>query len=186
MRFLLALLVCIIISGGIIKKTIFESAPAAVTAQKLLDEEFTNVNLMRFDKEGNLMQTVHVEKWLHYREEPKVNLIGPTLTLNRQTQSWTIHSQEGIAFQTKVGGPLAKVILENDVQIHYQNNQNTGWELFTDILSLYPDQQIAKTDSWVNIIGPNYTLRAHGMDANLAHEDIEFKQSVKGEFQYEG
>lgn len=187
MRFWVGLGIIVLAMVMVTRTTLFQQTakPELALNHPLLDEEFTNVHLIRFDKEGNLSQVVQVQKWIRYRDDKEVQLHKPMLQLHQENQSWHIFSDTGTAFQTKANGPLKMVTLNDNVRIQYHNQKETGWDLFTNELSLFPDQKEVTTDDWVKIVGNNYHMSAKGMSANLEKEDIQFSNSVQGEFNYD-
>jgi LPS export ABC transporter protein LptC len=184
MRFFGALLILVLFGVWILKDNALQTKEST-DHSRLINEEFSNVHLVRYNKEGKLTQIVNVQRWVHYRGESEIKLFKPKLQLNQEDQAWHIFSDEGRAFQTKIGGPLKKVNLKKNVQVHYENKKDNGWELETESLSLFPDRNTASTNSWVEINGDNYHLRAKGMQANLNDENINFNNSVSGEFEYD-
>jgi LPS export ABC transporter protein LptC len=184
MRFLVVFLLLSVAGAWILKHHFNENNVKPISPQKLLEEEFSNVNLLRYSKDGVLRQVVNVQKWVHYRDEPEALLYKPRLQLNQDQQTWHILSDEGKAYQSKTGAPLKMVTLQNNVRVQFQNQKENKWELYTEALSLDPEQQTAKTTSWVDIYGGQYHLRSKGMHADLKEENILFQDKVSGEFSY--
>ena len=151
---------------------------------RLIEEELQNVNMVRFDKDGQMTQKINVSKWLHFQGDTIVYLSSPALWLHKDNKTWQIISATGSALQTKVGGPLESVHLEKNVTISYQTPQAQDWQLHTEELALFPDQQLATTNAWVEIQAENYQLRAKGMQAFLTQEDIHFHEEITGAFHY--
>ncbi len=162
-----------------------QSAPQTSLLQQtvILDESMTAVKAKRFNK-GLLSQTLTLQTWTRNKGENKIHLEKPMLiTFQKDGCQWQISSMQGEGYQQRAHGPLEKLELYQEVSLSSFDKQRLQeWQLHTDFLSYNPGNKTALTDHEVMIHGPEITMHAQGMSADLNQHTVEFLHKVKAHY----
>jgi len=71
---------------------------------------------------------------------------------------------------------------QNVIIHHAADGNNPSTLIKTTTLSVYPNQQIAKTEDYIVLIQPSIIVKAIGMNANLNTGDIKLLSQARSEY----
>ncbi|MCE3238316.1 MAG: lptC [Gammaproteobacteria bacterium] len=131
------------------------------------------------NKQGNPSLRIESPKMVHYADNDTTDITTPHLMLYRQSpEPWHINSNYAKATQG-----LTEVFFWNHVVIHHlQDVANPTTDMTTSTLTVFPDQQIAKTDDTITVVQPNTTIHGVGMLANLNDGTVQLFSQARGEY----
>lgn len=131
------------------------------------------------DKEGKPRLKVETPILTHYAENDATELTKPHVTIYRQSpQPWHINSNFA---KTKKG--IQEITFSDHVIIHHLPDLNNPMtKLETSTLTVFPDQQLAKTQEAITMTQPSTTIRAVGMLANWDQGTVELLSQAREEY----
>ena len=125
--------------------------------------------------DGQLDRTMQASTAHHYPYDDRTQLQAPTLTLHQGAQSqWRINAQQGRLSQGQT------LELDGSVLISPLQQETGTFSLSTQHLSIDLKQQIADTDTAVEISSPSTKLTATGMTLDMTKQQASFKSQVQG------
>lgn len=131
------------------------------------------------NKDGKPSLKVSAPKMLHYLKEDSTEMTRPHVTVYRHSpQPWFIDS----AF-AKTRDGIDEIIFSQHVVIHHPADiENPSTSMTTDALTIFPNEQLARTDQPITFIQPDTQIHAIGMFANLNEGTIKLLSQTKGEY----
>lgn len=131
------------------------------------------------NKEGNPSLKIEAPKMIHYADNDRTDITTPHVMLYRQSpEPWHINSNYAKATQG-----LSEVFFWDHVVIHHVSDiANPTTQMTTATLTVFPEQQIAKTNDTITVIQPNTTIHGVGMLANLNDGTVQLFSQARGEY----
>lgn len=132
------------------------------------------------NKEGHPTLKVATPKMVHYFNGDTTEILHPDVTIYRNSpQPWTVHSQ----FARAKGG-TNEILFWNHVVVHHpEDTINPLTTMQTTTLTVFPDEQIARTNQPVLIEQPGTIVHAVGMIANLNDGTVKLLSFAQGEYE---
>lgn len=145
----------------------------------LSDAYMENVTATIMDKQGKVKMKIDTPRLLHYKENDLSKLYKPQVILYRNsTHPWFITAQKATALQG-----INQVDFINEVVIHHPADEGSPATLIrTKLLSVFPEEQIARSDQVVSMEQPNLRINATGMYADIGKGDIKLLSATRGEY----
>jgi lipopolysaccharide export system protein LptC len=157
----------------------FLQKPASDTTElPNADSYMLKISKLDFNKEGSKAFSLNAIEARHFRRNNKLELDQPKLiTYNQQepNKPWQMNADKGTILK---GGERA--IFIGNVYAWQDLESGTKNELQTNKLILFPDKQMAETDSKVTITTPRGETIGVGMKADLNSELFKLLSRVKG------
>lgn len=139
-------------------------------------EDVTAVIMTKQGKPSLLLET---PKMVHYPKSDLTEITTPHVVVYRQTlQPWHVNANHAKSFQ----GTSRIVFWDHVVINHIADNDNPRTTVQTPTLTIFPDQQLAKTDEAILFTQPFTTIHAVGMLANLDEGTIKLLSQAKEEY----
>ena len=131
------------------------------------------------NKEGNPSMKIETPKMVHYAENDVTNISQPHITVYRQSpEPWYINSNFA-----KASDGVEEILFWDNVVIHHaQDIDNPTTTMTTTTLTVFPNQQLAKTAEAITVTQPNATLHAIGMLANMNDGTVKLLSHARGEY----
>jgi len=151
----------------------------------VVDETMTGVIAKRFDKEGQLQQILHIDKWVHYKGEEFSHLQKPTIdSFLQDGNNWQLSADKAISYQTGLGRSIERLLLQGHVVIRQlSSDHDKQWRLVTEELNYYPKLAQAKSQRPVSVYNHSFTMHAIGVQADFTKQNIEFLSKVRSTYE---
>ena len=132
-----------------------------------------------FNEAGHPSLAVVTPKMVHFPQDDSTQLTTPRVTVYRSSaEPWTI-----LADSAKTLHGLEQIQFTHHVNIlHHADAENPNTSVQTELLTIYPSQNIATTDQAILFIQPETVIHAVGMLANLDEGTIKLLSQAKGEY----
>lgn len=149
------------------------SAPVAKLDEKSLSQEadtiITQLNLRRFDKNGQLVESLTTPEMQHFPNNNTHLLQSPFITIAQENQAaWEIRAQQARSIQ---GGET--ITFSHEVSVHQnQSEHNQESTLRTEELIYFPKNKRAISHKAVRFEQPGSIVYANGLDAYLASKQV--------------
>jgi lipopolysaccharide export system protein LptC len=149
------------------------------TSQNRPDAIMENVTAIILNKEGAPSLKIEAPKMIHYAENDATDIQKPHITLYRQSpEPWYINSNYAKATQG-----IEQIFFWDHVVIHHPRDiANPATTMTTVSLTVFPSQQLAKTNDNVTLIQPDTIINGLGMLANLNDGTIQLLAQARGEY----
>ena len=135
-----------------------------------------NFTTQRFNLDGTLQHTMTAQKMLHYADDETTDVTAPALTYYGQTPPTRLNARQ--AWVSKDG---KEVRLTNDVRMVREASADRPELVVTSSeLRVFPDDEIARTNTPVTIVNGLSTIHGTGMDANHHTQTITLLGRVQG------
>ncbi|MDR3490752.1 MAG: LPS export ABC transporter periplasmic protein LptC [Gammaproteobacteria bacterium] len=146
---------------------------------KQLDGYMQDVTAILLNKEGMAALKLVTPKMIHYPQDDTTDIQTPRVTFFRKSpQPWFIDAD----FAKSTHG-INEILFWSHVDIHHPSDiENPKTTLQTESLTIYPEQQIAKTDLPVTFIQPDTIVHGVGMLADLNLGTIQLLSKTQGEY----
>jgi lipopolysaccharide export system protein LptC len=143
------------------------------------DAYMENVIATIFNKQGTPSMKIETPKMVHYADNDTTNISKPRITVYRQTpEPWYINSNFAKATQG-----IEQILFWDDVIIHHAHDiNNPTTTMTTTSLTVFPNQQLAKTNEAITVSQPDSTLHAVGMFANMNDGTVKLLSQTRGEY----
>jgi lipopolysaccharide export system protein LptC len=131
------------------------------------------------NKEGKPALQIESPKLLHYADNDRTELTKPHVVIHRHSpEPWHINSN----FANMKQG-LNEITFWDDVVIHHSaDTANPVTTLHTATLTVFPNQQLVKTEDPVVMTQPATTIRAVGMLANWDEGTVKLLSQAREEY----
>lgn len=152
-------------------------APLPLVAQP--DAFMETVAATVLDKQGHPILKIETSQMRHYANQDKTDIVTPHVTIFRHSpHPWYIDSKHAIATNG-----IAQIVFQDNVVIqHSQEDINPVTVIKTSSLTIFPNQQIAKTADTITLTQPNIVLHAIGMLANFTDGTVKLLSNATGEY----
>lgn len=149
------------------------------TRPNLPDAIMEEVETVVMSKVGTPILKVESSKLIHYAENDTTELIKPHLVIFRESpQPWHINANHGKAVKG-----VSEITFWEDVVIHHlADNDNPVTTMRTSILTVLPNEQIAKTDVAVDVLQPYTSAHGIGMLANWRDGTVKLLSQAREEY----
>jgi lipopolysaccharide export system protein LptC len=146
---------------------------------KKADSYMEHVTAITLGKEGNPIMKLVTPKMVHYPENDSTDIFAPRVTIYRKSpQPWFIDADFA-----KASFGISEILFWSNVNIHHPtDSENPKTSLLTESLTIFPDQQLARTDKEVTFMQPDTTVHAVGMLANLNDNTIQLLSQAQGTY----
>ena len=116
----------------------------------------------RFNLDGSLQHTMTAQKMLHYADDDTTEVTAPALTYYGNAPTTRLNAKQ--AWVSKDG---KEVHLINDVRMLREASADRPELVMTSAeLRVFPDDEIARTNTPVTIVNGRSTLHGSGLEAN--------------------
>ncbi|MBV8802095.1 MAG: LPS export ABC transporter periplasmic protein LptC [Gammaproteobacteria bacterium] len=131
------------------------------------------------NKQGAPSMKIETPKMVHYAENDVTDISKPHITVYRQSpEPWYINSTFA-----KAKDGIDQILFWDNVIIHHaEDSANPTTTMTTTSLTVFPNQQLAKTDQSITVTQPNATLHAVGMLANMNDGTVKLLSNARGEY----
>lgn len=132
-----------------------------------------------FNKQGTPSMKIETPKMVHYADNDTTNIAKPHITVYRQSpEPWYINSNFAKATQG-----IDQILFWDNVIIHHAHDiDNPTTTMTTTSLTVFPNEQLAKTDEAITVTQPDSTLKAVGMFANMNDGTVKLLSQARGEY----
>lgn len=143
------------------------------------DTFMENIVATIINDEGKRSLIIESPKMIHYPDNDTTDIQTPHITVFRDSpEPWHINSDYAKATQG-----INKIFFWSNVIIHHAKDiATTTTTLKTATLTVFPHQQIAKTEDAVTLVQPETTIHAVGMMANLEEGIVKLISQARGEY----
>lgn len=131
------------------------------------------------NKEGTPALKVDAPKLIHYANNDTTEFVTPHVIIFRHaTEPWHIHANHAKTLQG-----LTEINFWDDVVIHHAaDKDNPLTTIKTSTLTIFPDQQVAKTAEAITVTQPDTTVYAVGMLANWDQGTVKLLSQAREEY----
>jgi lipopolysaccharide export system protein LptC len=119
-----------------------------------------NFTVKRFDAQGKLYQTLQAKQMRHYPDDDSTEADLPRMTYHTERKTFLNADKAWI----DSGGNT--VVLKENVHVTHENPKGPPTELKTSILTVLPDEEIARTQAPVTIIQGKSVINGKGLESN--------------------
>ena len=155
---------------------------SSIVSENLIDEYMLNALAKQYDDEGNLIETLRIERAYHIQGAPHMLLEQPKLTIERNDgQTWLIQSKKGKTVQGSEK-PFDQLELSDSVEITLVERPKEDWQMLTEQLTIVPHLEIAYTDLPVTLISNQTVIQGKGMESQLKTGHIQLQSQVKSTY----
>lgn len=143
------------------------------------DAFMENVTATMINDEGKRTVLIESPKMVHYATNDTTDIQTPHITLYRESpEPWHIRSDFA-----KASHGTDQIHFWSHVVIHHKNDIATPTTTMkTDSLTVFPKENIAKTDDAIIVLQPDTTIHAIGMMANLNDGIVKLISATRGEY----
>lgn len=156
-------------------------SPTTVTVAKpgQPDAFMEDVIAIIMNKEGHPALKLETPKMIHFSEEDTTELAIPHVTVFRQSpQPWHINAKHATTHR----GVTEITFWDNVVIHHLADSDNPMTTMETAVLTILPDQNVAKTKEAVKVTQPDTTIHAIGMLANWYEGTVKLLSQAREEY----
>ena len=155
---------------------------SSTVSENLIDEYMLNALAKQYDEQGNLIETLKIERAYHIQGDPHMMLEHPKLTIERNDgQTWLIQSKRGKTVQG-TEKPFDQLELSDSVEITLVEQPKEDWQMLTEHLTIVPHLEIAFTDLPVTLISNQTVIQGKGMESQLKTGHIQLQSQVKSTY----
>lgn len=143
------------------------------------DSFMEDVIAIVMNKLGNPSLKIESPKMIHYSENDKTELMTPHIVVFRESpQPWHINANRAV---TKQG--VNEITFWDNVVIHHlPDTDNPMTTLRTKVLTIFPNEQLAKTSEAITVTQPDLIVHAIGMLANWNLGTIKLLSNAREEY----
>lgn len=173
----------LLIAGGLSTWSILlTSKPSFVVLENKNNQPdaiMENIVTTVMNKTGTPALKVETPMMMHYAENDSTELLTPHVTVYRQSpEPWHIKAKHA---RTQKG--VSEILFWGNVVIHHlADTTNPMTTMRTPTLTVFPDQQIAKTEEAVVLTQPDTIIRAVGMLANWEAGTVRLLSQAREEY----
>lgn len=156
-----------------------KTTPSSTAKLNEPDAYMENVTATMINNEGKRTILIKSPKMVHFPENDTTDIQTPKITVYRDSpEPWYIQAD----FAKATNG-IDKIFFQNKVILHHPHDIATpATTMKTDTLTVFPNQNIAKTEDAVIVLQPDTTVHAIGMMANLDEGVIKLMSAARGEY----
>jgi lipopolysaccharide export system protein LptC len=139
-----------------------------------------------YDEQGYLSYELSAEQLTHYEHSGEAFLLAPhfRVSATENQSGWHATADQGIAYSKVDGG--RRITLQNSVKLSSDGPPESAYYINTDILDLYPDIQVARTQSPVTIQQATHRLDSVGILANWGQGELSLQDKVQSRYDIKG
>lgn len=130
-----------------------------------------NIESRKFSDDGKLTQILTTKKAFQNANQSSITLDTINIEVGLGDNRWNVSAASGTT-----DAELKKITLQNSVKL-FQINGTA--EIFTEMLTLDSEQEIAYTDLAIKILLNGSETNATGLHVDLKQETIQLKNNVK-------
>lgn len=133
------------------------------------DAFMQDIEYTHYDDQGQIKRQVSAPVAFHQADTDGLVLEHPVMTFyDDHYHKWTIRANHGESSQQN-----SQVVLSDHVEIEQAATaERPTLHLYTDNLTLYPNQRLASTNAAVKIVQPDGQVEATGMQADFNNQTI--------------
>jgi lipopolysaccharide export system protein LptC len=138
------------------------------------------LSVEQYNTEGKLINSLQTPHSQHTPNKDKHLLQNPYIVITQPNQpAWEITAET--ATITEHG---QKVILKHNVLVHQPQSPDTAESTFiTESITYFPKTQTAHTKKAITFTQPGHTIKAIGMEANLAEKSVRLLSHTRGYYE---
>ncbi|MEJ2682686.1 MAG: LPS export ABC transporter periplasmic protein LptC [Gammaproteobacteria bacterium] len=157
-----------------------ERQPHLSPSTALPDFVINNFISHTYTETGKRLYQLSATKLTHYEKTDESYLDDPEFRAEPGTsqQGWRATAEQGIA-----AGGANHINLQQNVTLITDGTPLTTYRVYTDNLDLYPNQQLARTDSKVRVTQADHYITSTGFDANWGIGELILTQDVKSHYE---
>lgn len=144
------------------------------------DYFLSEFELLEMDDSGALKHTLVAENLYHYPDRKQSTLARPRMMFYEDSRmAWEISAEQGV-----IQDEDRRIFLSGDVRINYMSRrQGQDFEVFTEQLYVWPEEQRAETDDPVRIEQLSRTTWSTGMKAEFEVRRLDLLSDVRGRYE---
>lgn len=156
-----------------------QTKPKTPQSQHEPDAFMENVSTTIMNSNGKISLKIDSPKMVHFRYQDSTEIEAPHITIYRDSpEPWHVQSD----FAKAIHG-IQQIDFWSQVVIYHKNDTaNPTTTIHTESLSVFPNQQIAKTNDAITFLQPTTTIHAIGMIANMNNGTIKLLSQTRGEY----
>lgn len=145
------------------------------------DYFMTNIDSTHYAQSGLADYQFSAQRVTHY-PNPEYSLVNaPELLIIREDQSrWTINSDSGVLDREN---ERQRLVLNDNVIINGITRDGRPLNIYTDSLTIYPDEKSMRSESDVLFESEGFSSRSRGFFADMNSNEI--RQLANGQLHYE-
>lgn len=179
MLILMLFILAVVLSSWSILKTNKPKEPVITENLNQPDAFMENVVAVMMNKKGIPSLKIKAPKMTHYNKHDVTDIEKPDITVYRQSpEPWHIHSD----YAKAIRGINEIQFWDNVVINHQKDSSNPRTTITTTALTIFPNDQIAKTNQAVTFQQPATTVHGIGMIADMNIGTIKLLSNTRGEY----
>ena len=119
-----------------------------------------NFTVKRFDAQGKLYQTLEAKQMRHYPDDDSTEADAPRMVYYTEQKTFLNADKAWI----DSGGKT--VVLKQNVHVTHENAKALPTQIATSILTVLPDDEIARTDAPVTITQGKSVINGKGLESS--------------------
>lgn len=144
--------------------------------QGKLDYYFEDINLTKYDKNGELQSSLKAKKITHFRDSDLVHLEKIKYNFLSKPE-WRLRAEKG-----ELNDKASTMLVKNFVEIFFSNGKFENTKISTSILNFDFKHQLAQNDNFTKITNENLNLSGKGIKIDLINKNLELLEKVKGTY----
>jgi lipopolysaccharide export system protein LptC len=121
-----------------------------------------NFTVRRFDATGNLQNMLTAQKMVHYPDDDTTLVTEPRMAFLKGTRPTHLAARQGL-----IGSQGGEIVLVGDVRgVRAATTTDPETVFTTSRLTVFPDDELARTDAAVTLVQGGSVVRGVGMEAD--------------------
>ncbi len=143
------------------------------------DAIMEDVEALIMNKEGKPSLKLETPKMIHFPENDITELMKPHVVIYRESpEPWHINAKHATTHK----GVTEITFWDNVVIHHLADSDNPNTTMETTILTILPNQKLARTKEAIKVIQPDTTIHAIGMLANWYDGTVKLLSQAREEY----
>lgn len=166
------------LSGSFYLSSHLQSIPVKMVNEPAYADGFMeDVVAIRMNENGTPKSTLYSPKLVHFAQNNSTRLTSPHFViLPNIGNSWDIYANHGVS-----DNGVKTLYLWGEVKLHQAKGRyNKETTILTTSLTVYPEENTAKTDQAVQLIQNDSTINATGLKTNFKTSTIELLSESRG------
>lgn len=173
------LAISIILSGWSFLKSNHSDNVVVTDTENRPDAFMENVSALVTNRDGKATLKIESPKMIHYHNNDMTYIEKPHIIIYRQTsEPWHINSD----FAKATKGIDQILFWDNVVIRHEPDEGNPETTIKTATLTVFPHDQIAKTEDKITLLQPNTSVYGIGLLANMNNGSIKLLKEARGDY----
>jgi lipopolysaccharide export system protein LptC len=133
-----------------------------------------NFTVRQLDASGNVKYAMSAQRMLHYPDDESTEVFEPRLTYLASPPAFHLQARRG-----SISKDGKMVVLRDEVKGRRQPGpSDPGMSFATPVLTVWPDEEVARTDAPVSLTHGASVVAGVGMDADNLQRTLRLRQQV--------